>query len=68
MKLQLKRRLHHALFWFALLFMGPIVVESDIITGHHAAERLEKIRALYEEEPDEEDTKDGLSDIRIQAE
>lgn len=58
MRTSLRHRIRHALFWFALLFMGSIVVESDIITGHHEMERLQRAAIHYVEEPIEDKEKE----------
>lgn len=50
----ISRKLRHGFFWMALLFMGAIVVETDIIMGHHEADRLHEARLHYVEEPIEE--------------
>lgn len=54
MRVSLKRRLHHCLFYLAMLFMGSVIVESDIIMGHHCFEHMHNARVHYVEEPEEE--------------
>lgn len=48
---KLRRSFRHALFYAALLFMGSVVIESDIIMGHHEADHLHEARVHYIEEP-----------------
>lgn len=55
MKQVLRVRLRHAFFYVAMLFMGSIVIESDIIMGHHEADRLHEARIHYVEEPPKEE-------------
>ena len=45
----------HALFYAALFLMGSFVIESDIIMGHHEADKLHQARVHYIEEPIEEE-------------
>jgi len=51
MRASLKRKLRHSLFYVAMLFMGGVIVESDIIMGRHCAEYMQSARVHYVEEP-----------------
>lgn len=59
MRASLRRKLRHTLFYIAMLFMGSVVVESDIITGHHCTAYIHRARVHYVEEPEEETEDDG---------
>jgi hypothetical protein len=52
---KIRRSFRHALFYAALLLMGSVVIESDIIMGHHEADHLHQARVHYIEEPIEEE-------------
>jgi hypothetical protein len=49
----MKRRLRKVLFYLSLLVMGSVIVESDIIMGHHDADHLRNAAVHYFEEPKE---------------
>lgn len=59
----MKRRLRKVLFYLALLIMGSVIVESDIIMGHHEADHLRNAAVHYFEEPKNKGEDEDDSDV-----
>lgn len=59
----MKRRLRKVLFFLSLLIMGSVVVESDIIMGHHDADHLRNAAVHYLYEPENKEEDEGDSDV-----
>lgn len=53
----MKAEIRKVLFYSFLLIMGAFVVETDIIMGHHEAERMRSM-IHWVEKPKEEESED----------
>ena len=62
----MKSRVRKVFFYLALLIIGSVVVESDIIMGHHDADHLRNAAVHYVEKPKEKDENDVADDADIQ--